>query len=168
MFFRLPEDISVSDPRPLGFFTAILRFWWSIPSHPHSLTPAVSSGTPRILPGYSHKTHLERTFWTSRSSSASSTVCRGPACGMSIKFPRGRYTKDQACSMTFRVSMSLLSKAFRKRGEKSSVGRNSKVEMAEASPLSRLAPARSRSLDGLCVLPKLFTLISYSNNLLTQ
>lgn len=31
-------------------------------------------------------TYLERTFWASRSSSASSTVCRGPTCGMSIKF----------------------------------------------------------------------------------
>lgn len=87
---------------------------------------------------------------------------------MSIRFPRGRYIKGQACTMTFRVSMHLLSKAFLKRGEKSSVGGNSKAEMAEASPLSRLVPARSRSLDGLCVLPKLFTLISYLKNLLTQ
>ena len=48
--------------------------------------------------------------------------------------------------MAFKVSLCLPKEAEINSGEKSSVGRYSKVEMAEASSLSRLIAARSRSL----------------------
>ena len=51
-------------------FVIAIRTLWSILFHPHSLNPAVSPGTPRSLPGYPSQTHLDQTFWASRTSSA--------------------------------------------------------------------------------------------------
>ena len=132
-----------------AFFISIFRILWSIPLHPHSLTPAVFSRTSRILPGSPSQAHLEGTFWASRTSSASSTACRGPTGGRSIRAPRSRWTKGQACTMAFRVSMCRPWNASTKRGGKSSAGRNSRAEMTESSSLSRLVLLRSRSLGGV-------------------
>ena len=54
--------------------------------------------------------------------------------------------------MAFRVSLCLAKEAEINSGGTSSVGRYSKVEIAEASPLHRLIAARSRSLRGFQTL----------------
>ena len=71
MFFRLflfvgtptlLKRVSLGEARPLGFHIAFFRSLWSIPFHPVFPIPGVSSGTPRMLPGYLNQTHLEQTF----------------------------------------------------------------------------------------------------------
>ena len=160
-FFRFP--CIVSTHKLWKAFPIVSHVLWasSLPSsessgpslfHPLSLTPAVSSRMPRTLPCYASLTNLGQSFWAKRISSASSSACRGPTWGMSIRFPRGRWTKGQASTMAFRVSMHLASKTSMNSGEKSSVGGSSRPEKAEASSLSRFIPASSRSLGGVQTL----------------
>ena len=136
----------------LPLATRLLHYHFQNPFHPPIFNPPISSGTSKILSRCLKHTHLEWTFWASKPSSASSTACKGPIWGMSIKPPRGRQTNGQACTMAFRVSMCLPWNASMKRGGKSSVGRSSRAEKAKASSLSRCFPARSRSLDGFWTL----------------
>ena len=88
----LPEAISLSKWRHLHCHLQNAF-------HPLALNPVVSPGTPRILSGCLDHTHLERTFWASRTSSASSTACKGPTWGRAMRLPRGRQTKGKACTM---------------------------------------------------------------------
>ena len=88
----LPEAISLSKWRHLHCHLQNAF-------HPLALNPVVSPGTPRILSGCLDHTHLEWTFWASRTSSASSTACKGPTWGRAMRLPRGRQTKGKACTM---------------------------------------------------------------------
>lgn len=101
-FFRFP--CIVSTHKLWKAFPIVSHVLWasSLPSsessdpsffHPFSLTTAVSSRMPRILPGYVSLTNLGQSFWAKRISSVSSSACRGPTWGMSIRLPRGRWTK---------------------------------------------------------------------------
>ena len=116
-----------------GFFIANFRTLWRC-CYP---TPGVSPETSRTLSDYPSQTHLDRTFWASRTSSASSMACRGPTWGGSIRVPTGRRTKGQVCTIAFRVSTRLPWKASRKSGGKSSMGRLSRVEKSKSLSLSR-------------------------------
>ena len=108
--------------------------------------------TAHDLSDYLHQTHLGWSFCASRTSSPSSTACKVPRWGVCIRPPRGRRTKGQACTRAFRVFLRLPQNACMKSGGKSSMGRYSRAEIDEVSSVSKLFPARFRSLRGFRTL----------------